>query len=179
MTPPACSGCTRRATRGEGGPGWSRAWRLALWARLRDGDRALQALAGLLREQTLPNLLDTHPPYQLDGNLGAVAGVAELLLQSHLGVVDVLPALPSAWPDGSVTGLRARGGITVDIQWRGGAAVALALTAGRTGPVTVRCPLLAERPLHDATTGAPVRLTPGPQQTFTFTATAGNRYHTR
>lgn len=167
------------AARGEGGPGWSRAWRLALWARLRDGDRALQALAGLLREQTLPNLLDTHPPYQLDGNLGAVAGVAELLLQSHLGVVDVLPALPSAWPDGSVTGLRARSGITVDIQWRGGAAVALALAADRTGPVTVRCPLLAERPLHDATTGAPVRLVPGPQQTFSFTATAGHRYHTR
>lgn len=175
----AAAAATSLAARGEGGPGWSRAWRVALWARLRDGDRAHQALAGLLREQTLPNLLDTHPPYQLDGNLGAVAGVCELLLQSHLGVVDVLPALPPAWPDGSVTGLRARGGVTVDIEWRGGSAVALALAADRTGPVTVRCPLLAERPLHDATTGAPVRLTPGPQQTFTFTATAGHRYHTR
>src|SRR5690606_41912715 len=129
-----------------------------------------------LREQTLPNLLDTHPPYQLDGNLGAVAGVAELLLQSHLGVIDVLPALPAAWPDGSVTGLRARGGVTVDIRWRAGTAVGLALTADRAGPVAVRCPLLADHPLRDAATGTPVKLAAGTQDTFHFTAEAGRRY---
>lgn len=161
--------------RGDGGPGWSRAWRIALWARLRDGDRAHRCLAGLLAERILPNLWDDHPPYQLDGNLGATAGIAELLVQSHRGVVDLLPALPPAWPDGSVTGLRARGGLTVDLRWRDRAVTALALTAGRTGPVTVRCPLLATHPLLDGA-GRPVRLDPAGPASVRFTARAGVRY---
>jgi alpha-L-fucosidase 2 len=159
--------------RGDGGTGWSKAWKISFWARLRDGDHAHRMLVELLRGSTLPNLWDTHPPYQLDGNLGAVAGVAELLLQSHRGVVDVLPALPAAWPDGSVTGLRARGALTVDIRWRAGEAVELVLAADRDCPVRVRCPLLAGG-LRDGPGPVPVEAAPGDE--FRFSARAGRRY---
>jgi len=161
---------------GEPEPGWSRAWKVALWARLRDGDRAHRALAGLLRHRTLPNLWADHPPYQLDGNLGATAGVAELLLQSHRGVVDLLPALPAAWPAGSVTGLRARGGLSVDLWWRDRAVTGVRLAADRAGPVTVRCARLAGRPVVELATGRPVPVTRVGAASWRFTARAGGRY---
>ncbi|ASO20865.1 alpha-L-fucosidase 2 [Actinoalloteichus hoggarensis] len=123
--------------RGDGGTGWSRAWRIGLWARLRDGDRAHAMLAGQLRHSVLPNLWDTHPPFQIDGNLGATAGIAEMLVQSHLGVVDLLPALPAAWPSGSVTGLRARGDVTVGVKWSAGLPTRAELRAGRDGPLRI------------------------------------------
>ncbi|MEO3814384.1 glycoside hydrolase family 95 protein [Sphaerisporangium sp. B11E5] len=124
--------------RGDDGPGWSRAWKVNLWARLLDGDRAHRLLAGQLRESTLPNLWSTHPPFQIDGNLGATAGIAEMLLQSHCGVVDVLPALPAAWPHGSFDGLRARGGHTVGATWRDGALTEARITPGRGAEIRVR-----------------------------------------
>ena len=102
--------------RGDASTGWSRAWKINFWARLRDGDRAHKLLAGLLRDSTLPNLWDTHPPFQIDGNYGATAGIVEMLVQSQNDEIHVLPALPKAWPKGRVTGLRARGDVTVDLQ---------------------------------------------------------------
>ena len=130
----------RRLAHGGGGTGWSLAWLVNFWARLADGDRAHEAMLRLLSKSLFPNLLN-GTPYQIDANFGATAGLAEMLLQSHNGEINVLPALPGAWKNGSARGLRARGGYTVDLLWRRGALVEAVVSASRSGRLRVRLPL--------------------------------------
>jgi alpha-L-fucosidase 2 len=127
-----------RLANGGGHTGWSRAWMINFWARLGDAENAYEHVLALLRKSTSPNLLDEHPPFQIDGNFGGAAGIAEMLLQSHGGVIRLLPALPRAWADGCVTGLRARGAFETDLEWRGGRLVRAVLHAKKDGICRIR-----------------------------------------
>jgi len=135
----------KRLAAGGGSTGWSRSWIINCMARLEDGEAAYENVLQLFRQSTRHNLLDVcglkeNSPYQIDGNLGGPSGLIEMLLQSHGGVIRLLPALPKAWPEGSFRGLRARGGLELDLTWRGGKATSATLRASRDGEVRLAAP---------------------------------------
>ena len=165
---PALFAAVRRSheLRGDGGTGWSLAWKINQWARLLDGDHAFRMLSRLLTlvDQTetnygggggvYPNLFDAHPPFQIDGNFGATAGILEMLVQGHADEIHVLPALPAAWPQGRVRGVRLHGGFDIDLEWSGGALARAELRSRLGGVARVRTPHAvrvsgaASRPAH-------------------------------
>ncbi|CAL9436466.1 hypothetical protein SUDANB95_02143 [Actinosynnema sp. ALI-1.44] len=177
---PALFDAARRTLqlRGDAGTGWSLAWKINFWARLEEGTRAHELIRALIRPDRLaPNMFDLHPPFQIDGNFGATSGIAEMLLHSHNGELHTLPALPPAWPTGSVTGLRGRGGYTVGATWANGRATTITVTADRTGPVKLRNRTFTGTvELHDTATGTPVAFTRPEPDVITFATQAGHTY---
>jgi alpha-L-fucosidase 2 len=163
--------------RGDDGTGWSLAWKINFWARLEDGARAHKLVRDLVRTDRLaPNMFDLHPPFQIDGNFGATSGIAEMLLHSHNGELHVLPALPSAWPTGTVTGLRGRGGYTVGASWST-SGIELTVRPDRGGAVRVRNGIFAGAfQLRDETDGVTVQPTRVETDLIEFAGQAGHTY---
>ncbi|HUT12608.1 MAG TPA: glycoside hydrolase family 95 protein [Thermoguttaceae bacterium] len=161
--------------RGDGGTGWSKAWKINFWARLFDGDHSYRMLSSLIATGTYPNMFDACPPFQIDGNFGGTSGVAEMLLQSHLGEIALLPALPGALATGSVKGLRARGGVEVDIAWKDGKATSATLRATADGTHTIRPPK-GLRIAEIRTDGKPVPMQPHGEGAATIEVKAGETY---
>lgn len=130
-------------SRGDHGTGWSLAWKINMWNRLHDGEHAYRLLYNLISDKTLPNLFDNHPPFQIDGNFGATAAIAEMLLQSQVRdknnnyLIELLPALSRNMDQGSVTGLKARGNLTVNIQWNNGKLKKAEIIPSNSGPICI------------------------------------------
>jgi alpha-L-fucosidase 2 len=172
----------RRLANGGAYTGWSRAWAIGLWARLLDGDMAWDSLKLLIQHSTGANLFDTHPArngsiFQIDGNFGATAGMAELLLQSHDNEISLLPALPAAWANGSVEGLRARGGLEVDVTWSEGRLTSARLLALQSRTHVFRIPngLKLSRVVDAG--GRAQTISPGASaETFSLAVTHGKQY---
>lgn len=157
--------------RGDGGTGWSKAWKISIWARLHDGDRAYKLLGEFIKNNVYPNLFGYHPPFQIDCNFGYAAGVCEMLVQSHTGRIHLLPSLPAAWPVGRINGLKARGGFELDVAWRDGELTRAAIRSANGTP----CVLSSSVPLAITCSGKPVPATVK-ENIVTFATESGGEY---
>jgi alpha-L-fucosidase 2 len=158
--------------RGDGSTGWSRAWKVSIWARLHDGDRAYSILRGMLQAQFANNLFDLHPPFQIDGNFGYAAGVCEMIVQSHIGDVHLLPALPAAWATGGVKGIRARKGFVLDMEWEDGRLRKCRLLSELGAPCRIR----TQQPVEVSCNGEPVDTVRISDFVLEFDTSAGRTY---
>ena len=161
--------------RGDGGTGWSKAWKINMWARMRDGDRARKLLGEQLTGSTLANLFDTHPPYQIDGNFGAAAGITEMLLQSQGDYIEPLAALPSGWDTGSVDGIKARGNFEMDFSWENGSISECRITSNSGNPCKIKYNGIGSLNVYDETNKQYVKAEAS-ENTLEFSTTAGAVY---
>lgn len=161
--------------RGDGGTGWSKAWKINMWARMRDGDRAKKLLSEQLTGSTLANLFDTHPPYQIDGNFGASSGITEMLLQSQGDSIEPLAALPSDWDTGSVSGIKARGNFELDLSWEGGSLNECRITSHSGNLCKIKYSGIGGLNVYDETNKQYVK-TEASGDTLEFLTTAGAVY---
>jgi alpha-L-fucosidase 2 len=161
--------------RGDKSTGWGTAFRMNMWARTKDGERTYQLYQTLLSKGTLDNLWDTHPPFQIDGNFGGTAGVAEMLLQSHEGFIDLLPALPAAWNKGSFQGLVARGNVEVSANWSKGKAESVSLRSNIGGTITLHYPGVDKAAVTDSK-NKPVKADTTRADFISFPSQAGGVY---
>ena len=158
--------------RGDGATGWSKAWKINMWARLHDGDRAYKLLGEMLRGNVYDNLFDAHPPFQIDGNFGYASGVCEMLCQSHMGQIHLLPALPKAWPDGQVKGIRARGAFEIAMKWKKGKLIEAAIRSDKGSD----CILRAGMPVTVKQDGKQVKVKKTDNGLVSFETKAGKQY---
>ncbi len=161
--------------RGDGGTGWSKAWKINMWARMQDGDRARKLLGEQLTGSTLANLFDTHPPYQIDGNFGAAAGITEMLLQSQGDYIEPLAALPSGWDTGSVDGIKARGNFEMDFSWENGGISECRITSNSGNPCKIKYNGIGSLNVYDETNKRYVKAEAS-ENTLEFSTTAGAVY---
>jgi alpha-L-fucosidase 2 len=165
-----------RGTSGDSRRSWTWPWRTAMWARLGKPDKAGEMIRGLLTHNTLPNLYTTHPPFQIDGNLGITAGICETLLQSHAGEISILPAVFPQWKDGSVKGLKARGGFEVNAAWKDGKLSVAEVTSNLGEAAVIRLQGNPQSITLAEKGGRSTKLSATKEGTFRFPTKAGMTY---